>query len=212
MFVDRDCEFKIVENLIDPTRAAFRGMQGGLQEAAHFGSMLQDLKTTDPETITLYCHAKGSTHADADAPSHKWCDAMATACLDFPQLLDCVFQSGKNIAGAFRVHAGWGFPGYHDWHFAGSWYWFRNSRASELGLQDCQPVFYGTEAWPGAFPKDEGFCLFKDNTTSGELYQNDFWRDSIAPSLKWWQKSLKKQGLMPLCESRVDFREPATVS
>jgi hypothetical protein len=124
---------------------------------------------------------------------------MAAACLDYPRLIDCAMQRA-NVCGAFRVHAGWGFPGYHDWHFAGSWYWVRNARAIELGARDCQPVFYGTEAFPGAFPKEESVCLFYDNANSGDLYQNAFWQDTVAPSMEWWRKSLIAAGATPFAK------------
>jgi len=193
-FGDRGCEFRVVENV------------PGLQEAAHFGPMLRDLETSDPEEITLYAHAKGCTHPDKNAPSHLWCDAMAAACTDYEQLIDCAMKRG-NVCGAFRVHSGWGFPGYHDWHFAGTYFWYRNSRALELGIRDCQPVFYGAEALPGAFPKEESVCLFFDNTNSHDLYQLDFWQTNVGPSLKWWHKNLQKCGLTPLAETSSEGRQ-----
>ena len=59
-------------------------------------------------------------------------------------------------------------------------------------------MFYGCEAWPGAFPKDEGACLFMDNTSSNVLYQKSYWRDNITPSLAHWRASLATCGLTPL--------------
>lgn len=169
----------------------------GLQEVVSFGRLLRQLGTCGPDEIALYAHAKGCTHADHEAPSHKWLDAMAAACLDYPPLIDCAFAT-CNIAGAFRVLSGWGFPGYHDWHFAGTWYWFRPARAAELGLHDAQPVFYGTEAWPGGFPRDEGACLFFDNTNSADLYQNPFWEHTVGPAFLRWRERLAGCGLCPL--------------
>ncbi len=166
-----------------------------LQEVASFGLLMR--RVEQEPGITLYCHAKGATHASRNAASHKWCDAMAAACLEYPQLVDCAMKRG-NICGAFRVDSGWGFPGYHNWHFAGTWYWFRQSRAVDLGALDAQPVFYGTEAWPGVFLKTESVCLFMDGTNSHVLYQPDYWRTNITPSLKWWRKSLEKCGLRQL--------------
>lgn len=199
-----EIEWIEAENLIDPNRAAFRGMQGGLQEAAHFGKMLQMLETTDPDEITLYCHAKGSTHASDDAPSHKWLDAMAAACLDYPELVDCAMRRG-NCAGALRVRVGWNFDGYAGTqHFAGSWYWFRNSRVLELGFRDCPQVFYGTEGFPGMFPFDETVCLFMDNENSGELYQNEHWTKIVGPALEYWRASLAKCGLTPLSKRAAE--------
>ena len=103
---------------------------------------------------------KGATHEDDDAASHKWLDAMAVASLDYPELVHCAFESGKNIAGAFRSHGLWSFPGYHDWHFAGTWFTFRHSRVLELDWRNVHPDFMGVEAWPGILPLAESACLF----------------------------------------------------
>ena len=56
------------------------------------------LKVLNEPGITLYCHCKGATQPKRH-PSHLWCDAMAAACLDYPELVDCIFESGKISAG-----------------------------------------------------------------------------------------------------------------
>lgn len=170
----------------------------GLQEAAHFLPMLE--RVIDEPGITLYCHAKGATHTDDNAASHKWCDAMAAACLDYPQLVDCAFTNGANVAGAFRSIGLWGFPNYHNWHYAGTWWWFRNERLRQLPWRELHPNFMGVEAYPGLFPLSESQCLFYDNANTAHLYNNDFWRDNITPALGYWRANLAKCGLVPLWE------------
>src|SRR5579872_2701600 len=166
-----------------------------LQEVASFFPMLG--RVIDEPGITLYCHAKGATHEANNAASHKWCDAMAAACLDYPQLVDCAL-SRANVCGAFRSFGLWDYPGYHNWHFAGTWFWFNNSRAIELDWRNVNQDFMGVEAWPGIFPKDESRCLFYDNANTAHLYDNEFWKYSIAPAIRHWRNSLAKCGLIPL--------------
>jgi len=173
----------------------------GLQEVASFLPMLE--RVINEPGITLYCHAKGATHESDDAASHKWCDAMATACLDYPRLVDCAMTRG-NVAGAFRSHGLWSFPGYHNWHFAGTWFWFKSARALELDWRNVHPNFMGVEAWPGIFPTDESSCLFYDNANTAHLYDNGFWADNIAPAMGYWRQSLAKCGLVPLA-NRPEF-------
>ena len=175
-----------------------------LQEVATFLPMMERI-IREPG-ITFRCHAKGATHADDAAASHKWRDAMAAACLDYPELVDCCFATGANIAGAFRSHGLWAFPGYHNWHFAGTWFWFRNERARRLDWRNVHPNFMGVEAWPGLFPLGESRCLFFDNANTAHLYDNEFWRTNITPALGWWRKSLASCGLEPGADGLPDRR------
>ena len=178
-----------------------------LQEVASFTPMME--RVIHEPGITLYCHAKGATHERDDAASHKWCDAMAAACLDYSELVDCCFKSGANIAGAFRSHGLWSFPGYHNWHFAGTWWWVKNARAAELDWRNVHPNFMGVEAWPGIFPLAESACLFYDNANTAHLYNNEFWRENIAPAMKYWHKSLQSCGILPLSKNSVAVLDPA---
>ena len=183
-----------------------------LQEVASFVPMME--RVIDEPGITLYCHAKGCTHHDPRSPSHKWRDAMAAACLEYPELVDCAFEDGANICGAFRSHGLWAFPGYHNWHFAGTWFWFRNARALELEWRNVHQSFEGVEAWPGIFPVDESCCLFFDNANTAHLYWLSFWRENVTSALAYWRKSLSAVGLTPLAENdrtrcpRIDAEAP----
>ena len=180
-----DCEFIIRPNV------------QGLQEVASFVPMLERIESRRDDEFTTYVHCKGATQGDGHA-SHLWCDGMATANLDYPQLVECCFSSGANIVGAFRSHGLWSFPNYHNWHFAGTWFQFRHSRIfGELPWREVHQNFMGVEAWPGIVPVAESRCLFFDNANTAHLYSPEFWRDIVTPSLAWWHKSLKKCGLSP---------------
>ncbi len=189
-----DCEFIIRRNNRE------------LQEVESFRPMLARVRSTDADEFTTYVHCKGCTQPDGHA-SHLWCDGMAAANLDYPQLVECAFKSGDgrvNICGAFRSHGLWSFPGYHNWHFAGTWFTFRHSRifaghdvGDGLDWRNIHQNFMGVEAWPGVIPLAESACLFYDNANTAHLYSNEFWRDNITPAMENWRASLAKCGLRP---------------
>lgn len=195
-----DCEFIVQPNV------------PGLQEVATFLPTMEMIESKDVDEFTTRVHCKGSTQPTGHG-SHGWLDLMAAANLDYPELVDCMFATGKNIVGAFRSHGLWAFPGYHNWHYAGSWFTFRHSRIfGELDWRNVHPNFMGVEAWPGIVPVVESGCLFFDNANTAHLYSTDYQRDIIAPSMKWWHKSLGKCGLRPISEEHLAKREPETVS
>jgi hypothetical protein len=193
-----ECEFIVQRNV------------PALQEVASFAPMLERIESNDPDEFTTYVHCKGATQPEGH-PSHLWCDAMAAANLDYPELIECAMQRA-HICGAFRSHGLWTFPGYHGYHFAGTWFTFRHSRIfGELDWLNIHPTFFGVEAWPGIVPKAESFCLFFDQGHTAHLYDNGYWRDNITPSLKYWRKSLEDEGLHPIGTEQPLIAETADV-
>lgn len=173
-----------------------------LQEVASFVPMLERIESRDANEITTYVHCKGSTQPAGHA-SHLWCDGMAAANLDYPQLLDRYFDHGANVVGAFRSHGLWAFPGYHNWHFAGTWFTFRHSRIfGELNWRNVHPNFMGVEAWPGIVPMSESGCMFFDNADTAHLYSPEFWRQNILPSMSGWRAGLENAGVRPFANAR----------
>lgn len=168
-----------------------------LQEIQPFAYLLESVQR-EPG-ITLYAHGKGSTHLENQA-SHVWCDAMAEACLDYPGLVDCCLKSAATC-GAFRSLQPIG-NSPSPWHFAGTWFWFRNRDLFSRRWGDFEQVFWGTESYPGRhFTKNESACLFYDDAHTAHLYNVDWWRAHIAPALRAWRVRLARCGLRPLCEN-----------
>jgi len=171
-----------------------------LQEVASFVPMLERIWTRESDECTTYVHFKGATQPPGHG-SHGWLDLMAVANLDYPQVIECALTRG-NICGAFRSHGLWSFPGYHNWHFAGTWFTFRHSRIfGELDWRSVHQNFMGVEAWPGIVPLNESMCIFYDHANTAHLYSPEFQRTQIAPALGYWQASLAKCGLQPLSAS-----------
>lgn len=168
-----------------------------LQEVNSFLPMLEMVHSTDPEEWTTYIHCKGCTQPEGHA-SHRWLDYMASANFDYPELVECFAQQGKNIIGAFRSHGLWAFPHYHNWHYAGTFFTFRHSRIfGELPWSNVHQDFMGVEAWPGIVPVAESACLFFDHANTAHLYNGDFQNTVIDPAMERWHVNIQKCGLVP---------------
>lgn len=189
----------------DMVREAFGGCEveiravrnSPLQEIESFPHLLHAV-SREPG-FTFYCHSKGCTHCRHDSASHIWCDAMAEACLDYPELVDCAL-SEFDTCGAFRsrqVIGDWRTS--PPWHFAGTWYWFRNDAIFNRDWLPPDNVLWGAETWPGRkFAIERSHCLFYDHAETTHLYDMGFWERAIIPGLKNWRKALAKSGLRPI--------------
>jgi hypothetical protein len=166
----------------------------GLQEVQPFGQLLESVQ--HEPGITLYAHSKGCTHIENQS-SHLWCDAMASACLDYPQMVDFMLER-KSIVGPFRSMQRIGHSA-SPWHFAGTWWWVRNADLFSRNWGDFEQVFWGTESYPGRhFAKHESACLFFDNAHTAHLYAPDWWRVHIGPAFRTWRERLAECGVRPL--------------
>jgi hypothetical protein len=182
----------------------------GRQEMTSFPWLMERL-IDDSNDLTFYCHAKGCTHRENNA-SHLWCDAMASACLDYPGLVDWCMDR-KSICGAFRSRLQVGFS-HALWHFAGTWWWVRNRDLFTRDWQRSDPEFWGAESYPGLhFLPTESACVFFDNAGTHHLYSVEWWRDVICPAYKNWRAGFDVRGITPLATEPPlwpDFRRWTT--
>lgn len=169
-----------------------------LQEVESFPRLLEEV-SREPG-ITFYCHSKGCTHCSPFSASHIWCDAMAEVCLDYPQLIDCALTE-SDICGAFRSTMQIMGANSPPWHFAGTWYWFRNDALFTRDWRNVDPLLWGAESYPGRiFPMERGRCLFFDHAETTHLYDPAFWDKAITPGLANWRRAMKGGGLAPIVE------------
>jgi hypothetical protein len=167
----------------------------GQQEMVSFPWLMQQV-IDDSDDVTFYCHAKGCTHSENQA-SHLWCDAMASACLDYPSLVDWCLKR-KPICGAFRSRLQVGFS-HALWHYAGTWWWVRNRDLFARNWERSDPEFWGAESYPGLhFLPTESACLFFDNAGTHHLYNVPWWRDVVCPAYKTWRAGFDERGINPL--------------
>ena len=101
-----------------------------------------------PGDVTLFAHAKGVTRHQAST-SGKWVEAFEELYLDYwPAVADLL--RNFPVVGAFKkMGAGW--PpeeSLSDWHYSGSWFWFRNSDLFSRDWSRIDPFWCGIESFP----------------------------------------------------------------
>ena len=90
-------------------------------------------------------------------------------------------ESGASIVGSFRRHGGHFKTQYH-WHYAGTFYSFRNCHLTN-GHPSYRQKWWGTESWPGDhFPLASSACIFGDN--AGHLYHE---HEQPRAALEQWK-------------------------
>lgn len=133
------------------------------REAEHFKSMLESVKSTDPNAVFCVAHAKGVTHSDPGSVVHKWTDLLyATVLGNWDNARGALQHYGT--AGAFKRYGNFNTPGNHAWHYSGTFYWCRSASVFRRNWHKVDRQFFGMESWPGLhFRREEGACLFGDN-------------------------------------------------
>lgn len=169
----------------------------GRQEMVSFPWLMEQV-IDDSDDLTFYCHAKGCTHKDNQS-SHLWCDAMASACLDYPALVDFAMRT-KHIAGAFRSRQQVG-SSEAIFHFAGTFWWVRNSAIYARNWRKCDQEFWGAESYPGLhFHAHESACLFFDRAETAHLYDLAWWQTVVCPAYRRWRAEFHSRGIRPIAD------------
>lgn len=139
-----------------------------LRERATFEPLMERVASTDPGEATFYAHAKGvSTVGSAEGVMY-WRNLMYRTLLDEfesrvqPSLAEAPVVGTHRLA--FHVTYPDGLAA-SDWHFSGSFFWFRNADVFSQDWRGELPASgWGVEAWPGRmFPLHESRCLAMEN-------------------------------------------------
>lgn len=156
-----------------------------LREVATFVPLMETVR--DQEGATFYCHGKGSTH-HATSICQEWGRTMCEVLLDHPAMIDRALER-HDLAGCFRQARRFGMRP-DNWHFSGTFFWFRNDSVFRSGLawHDVDPLWFGTESWPGKmYSQRHAACAFLD--WCGDLYSEEYWSRVVRPSLERWRQS-----------------------
>lgn len=161
-----------------------------LREVAAFTRLLERVETKDANQITFYGHAKGVTRPVNEGVSvHPWADLLYETCLDYPALVEDLL-SRYPIAGSLKK-VGHGFDGSaSSWHYSGGCYWLRNREVFSRDWRRVDPVWWGTESWPGLhFKPEEAGVLFHEGVAPTlDLYNMDYLKNRVFPELESWRK------------------------
>lgn len=170
------CEFVIADN--DPS----------LREAATFDSLFGRLADcTGPGEAALYAQAKGVTRP-VNSPPQWWGDLLIAGHCDYWPAAERVLRSFP-VAGMFKKHGrGWK-ESASDWHYSGSWFWFRTAALWPKNWRRIDRFWSGIEPYPSLhFPAAEAGVIFGEgNITDYSLYDLHTWNDRIWPAWAQWQ-------------------------
>lgn len=174
------CEFVRVGN--DPN----------LREVASFDPLFGRLaETYRPGDVCLYAHAKGTTRRPGH-PAKRWADVLYDAMLDYWPVVEGVLQSHP-LAGCF-LKRGRGWPAAmsrSEWHYSGSWCWFR---CADLFARDWRRI---DQMWSGIEPywsqhfdaADAGVVFFQGRVPAVNLYSTRYWDTVVHGTwVKWTQQ------------------------
>jgi hypothetical protein len=169
----------------DPTRWEMQGLP----------RMMEYVYSCDPNEITFYCHAKGvqgPAHVTdpllCEQPRIKWATAMYGACLDDMPFVEKQLET-HTFAGAFKRRMVHGEPPYRSsWHFAGTFYWFRNARLFALpNWHHFDHQWYGAETYPGQLVGwGQAAGLFCDHPPV--LYLPEAWTWQVDAMWEQWKR------------------------
>lgn len=178
-----DCEWIHVQN------------DGKLREVKTFRPLFDHVaEFTGPEHYTFYSQGKGVTKPiNRGVSIHMWTMAMYELALDYWPLVQESLQT-KHVAGSFKKSVGGAFRGSpSQWHYSGSFCWFKNSELFTRDWTDIEQVWFGIESYPSRiFTREESACLFFDQTTQFNLYNLKFW-ESVNEELCQWREAHKHQ-------------------
>ncbi|MBA4175721.1 MAG: hypothetical protein C0505_04050 [Leptothrix sp. (in: Bacteria)] len=175
-FAGHGCEFTVLPN-------DARG------EAATFPHLLQGLAGTDEDDVSFYAHAKGVKYEPQLPPAvRRWAEAQYTVMLDHWPAVRAQLD-GHAMSGMLRRHGR--FANHQhvgDWHYSGTFFWFRHGPVFSRRWSEVPPFYGGVEAWPGMlFSRREAGCLLLDGLR--ELpYHERFWKQRGDPAVAQWRR------------------------
>lgn len=162
-----------------------------LREMATFFELLKEVESDDEQEVTFFSHSKGVTHpVNVNVTVHEWAQVMYETLLDYLPVVDSVLLKYA-MAGSFKK-LGKGFAGsVSDWHYSGSFYWFRNKDlfARPWNLMDFE--WYGVESYPSIMFRvyESGTVFYEGSIPELELYHVQYWNEFVRPSLHRWKES-----------------------
>jgi len=164
-----------------------------LREVATFLPLFETVSgDADPGSVTMYGHAKGVTRKKTQEAVPRWANALSELCLDYWPAVEDLLRV-RPVVGPFKkVGRAWPHASESDWHFSGSWFWFRNSAL--FGKSDWRRIdqfWSGIEPYPSLhFSAAEAGDLFGGGRMGGvDLYSVDYWNRVVEPSLAQFRET-----------------------
>lgn len=172
-FAGHECEFIVKDN-------------SHIGESVTFPEMLRQVFRSNENDLVFYCHAKGVKYRYPEISNQtviRWAEVMYHTLLDDPQAIASSLTD-KILAGSFRRKHG---SHNQNWHYSGTFLWFRSIYLPDSPWAHVGRRYAGVEFWPPRVANwNDSVCIFHDDTQN--LYSNGYWRASVEPELKDWEK------------------------
>jgi len=162
-----------------------------LREVKTFLPLWERVVTADPNHVTFFGHTKGAQYGrDPGSVTHRWADLMYEVCLDYWPLVAEALRHRPLVGAVKRVGAY--FNGSRSqWHYPGSFHWFRNADVfAKPRWRNIDRQYWGIESWPSLhFRSEEAAALFLEGgAEQGWLYDPAVWA-SVIGQLTDWRKA-----------------------
>lgn len=172
-----------------------------LREVASHGPLFERLKElAAPGDVALWAHAKGVTRHHGH-PAKRWTDVLAEVMLGhWPAVAEVLRR--HPVAGCFKKMG----PGWHpdqstsDWHYSGSWFWFRCADLFSRDWLRIDQFWSGIEPYPSQlFHFDEaGTVFYQGRVPNVNLYSMRFWDKVIHPAfMRWKEEHAHQRTVLP---------------
>lgn len=154
-----------------------------LGETAHHNRIFAENFNLDPDSATLYAHSKGVTRRPGHM-AHRWRSVLLETLIDRYGCVEAALET-KPVAGSFKkIGHGWG-NSRSNWHYSGSWFWFRDSALYARDWTRIEPFYGGIEAYPSLhFKSREAACVFHPCLVrTANFYDSSYWSRYVDSDL-----------------------------
>ena len=152
-----------------------------LREVAAFEDLFSAI---EKETgITLFAHSKGVTRSPLSS-CKRWTEILYETLCDYPKIVEETL-SKYPVAGSFKK-IGWAFPESNsNWHYSGSFFWFRNKDFYSRNWKVIDKFWAGIEAYPSLhFAIEEAGTVFMQGVNpTMNLYDWKYINEVVEPEL-----------------------------
>lgn len=160
-----------------------------LREMVSLPLLLERVRAESAGGHIFWGHAKGVRHTGSGAADvRRWHDVLLEANLDYWPLVEKLLSAHPVVGALKRVNVPFDAPCTSGWHYSGGMYWLDTAElfARPRWQKWCR-TWHGSECYPGkVFRAEEGGCLFHEGGRELDLYQQDYWRETVEPSWAAW--------------------------
>jgi hypothetical protein len=142
-----------------------------------------------PGDVALWAHAKGATR-HPDHPAARWTAVLYEAMFGHWAAVERVLRD-RPLAGCFKKYGRCWRPEdtRSDWHYSGSWFWFRCADLFGRDWRRIDPFWSGIEPYPSQHfrPDEAGVVFFEGRAPHMNLYSAWYWDRHVRPAWAAWR-------------------------